>query len=740
MRLVPSRGGRRAIAGLLVPTLFLALTACSESPVEGGTSLVPPAGADGAAPTGVDATAADTGSAIGADATTSAGLGTAADAGPDAGPCPGASGGAPGTARQGAGATLYAVPVNTFIEEPTGESVATISDTSGTIAGLQGAIDAARAANPSRVLLIHLKSSAVYAVSNASLVLGSDMALVGTGATVEAISSSVTVPLIRISSGSSRVSVAGGTYDGNGAHITGIYGSAVSRVNVDDVVVKNCAEDGILLIGHGSATYDSEFAVTRSDCSGGSGHAGISIQQCTMAYLGDNECHDNLAGISVDCGWANVANNVCHGNATGIDVTGDDDVIANNSCDDNVTGIHVTGSNHMIVSNSASGNTSVGIASAGTGNNYLYNAFGAAGCNASNFSSGGTGDSIVAYGVDLDAAGQDYFYPPLIDNQHQEPVSSGKGRTDLTISSTSIDDVQSQYDAARTANPGDVIVLHLNGTFPVASSPLSLSSDTSVLLDGTIQMDSSTTATAAVSIGASQRISISGGTIDGSSLNGHFGVNVEGGSMIQVDKMTIQNLGDNSSQHSGSDSVHFFECPTPNMVTRCTIDKSGARGIWSQSKGKALYAENVISGTRAGIDCDSSTSGAVMMFNTATSNTYGLWYEQGAQHNVGIGNVSEDNVRYELDIGNLDHTTATEYNSYVCNKGTGGVGIVTAGVSSDGGAGTLTSHNFLFDNVLANASIDSRPVGAENYYSQNTQSGGTLSTSGSETFFNPAVP
>jgi parallel beta-helix repeat protein len=618
--------------------------------------------------------------------------------------------------------------------------VVTVNDTSGTLAGLQAAIDGARTANPSKVIVIHLKSATTYAVSSTSLALSSHMALVGTGATIQAASASVTVPLISISSGSTKVSVAGGTYDGNGANIRGIYGSGVSRVNIDKVVVKSCGQDGILLIGNGNTMYESEFAVTRSDCSGGSGHAGISIQQCTMAYVGDNNCHDNLAGISLDCTWANVANNVCQNNTTGIDVGGgSDNVVVNNDCNCNATGIHVTGSNNMIASNAMSGNTTVGIASAGTGNNYLDNKFGSLAGNASDFS-GVASDNVIAYGVGLGATGQNYFYPPLIDNPHTKPIANGKARTDLTIASTSIANVQTQYNAARSANPSNTIVLHLNGTFTLGAAPLSLSSDTSVLLTGTIQIDSSTKATAAISIGASQRISLSGGTIDGGGLNGHFGVDVRGGSLIQVDKMTIQNLGDNSTHHGGSDSIHFFSTPTPNLVTRCTINKSGARGIWSQTKGKVLYAENVISNTRAGIDCDSSTSGAVMMFNTATSNTYGLWYEQSAQHNVGIGNVANNNDRNQLDIGNLDHTPATEYNSYICNKATGGIGIVTAGVSSDGGTGTTTSHNFLFNNVLVNASITSHPVGTENYYSQNIQSGDMLSTSGVETFFNPAVP
>jgi hypothetical protein len=663
------------------------------------------------------------------------------DATTDTGGSGGTGGGPDGTAHQGAGPTLYTVPDNKFIEQPTGEMVVTVKDTSGTIAGLQAAIDSARAANADKVVVIYLKGGATYAVSSASLTLGSHMALVATGATIEAASASVSVPLISISSGATKVSVAGGTYDGKGAHIRGIYGSGVSRVNIDKVVVKGCGQDGILLVGNGDTMYDSEFAVTRSECSGASGHAGLAVQQCTMAYLGDNNLHDNLAGLSVEGAWANVANNVTQKNTTGIDVAGSDNVIVNNDANDNATGIHVAGSNHMITSNALSGNTKFGIVSAGMGNNYLYNKFGSG--NAAAFSPTGTGDHIIAYGASLDGTGQNYFYPPLIDNQHTQPIADGKGRTDLMISSTTMADVQAKYNAARSASPNNVIVLHLTGTFPVGAAGLALTSDTSVLLDGTVKMDSSTTASAAFSVASGQqRISISGGTLDGGGLNGNFGVSVTGGSMIHVDKMTIQNLGDNSSHHSGSDSIRFFQGVTPNLVTRNKISKSGARGIWSQSKGKALYADNVVSDTRAGIDCDSSTFGAVMMFNKVTTNTYGLWYEQGAQHNVGIGNVAENNVRNQLDSGNLDHTTATMYNSYICNTAIGGLGIVNSGVTSAGGTTTtLTSHNFMFNNVVVNATIKSSPAGTENYYSQNKQSGGSLTATGTvETFFNPAVP
>src|SRR5262249_18099320 len=283
----------------------------------------------------------------------------------------------------------------------------------------------------------------------------------------------------------------------------------------------------------------------------------------------------------------------------------------------------------------------------------------------------------------------------------------------------------------------NVIVLHLNGTFTVSANPLRLSSNTSVLLNGTIQINSSTTAKSAISASASgqTRISISGGTIDGGNLNGHTGVGIDGGSMIWVDRMTIQNLGDNSSHHSGSDSIHFHGGKTPYVVTRCTINKSGARGIWSQLSGqKALYAGNNVTLTRAGIDCDSHTFGAVMMFNTCIKNTYGIFIEQSASHNTAIGNVCTDSDRRDMEVFNNNDQPAVQFNSVVSNVLSGGTGIRNGST----GTGTVTSSNFFFNNVVLNATILAQLEGAENYYSQNYQVGGTFSTSGSETIFNGA--
>ena len=226
-----------------------------------------------------------------------------------------------------------------------------------------------------------------------------------------------------------------------------IYAPAASRVNVDKVIARNCGQDCILLKGQGNTTYDNEMTVTRCDVSGSPAHAGISIQNSTQTAVIDNNCHNNLVGIYLSCAWAEVANNTCESNSIGIQIAGgNDNVVANNTCNNNGTGIAAGASGNMIVSSSLGNNSVAGINSSGSGNNYLDNLFTSG--NAVNFGSGGSGNNIIAYKTNLSASGQNYFYPPLIDNQHtNSTIVNGMGRTDLTITSTTIDSVQSQYNS-----------------------------------------------------------------------------------------------------------------------------------------------------------------------------------------------------------------------------------------------------------------------------------------------------
>src|SRR5215469_11493468 len=84
-------------------------------------------------------------------------------------------------ARQGAVRALYTVPNTTFVEQPGGDSVVTINDTSGSISSLQAVIDNTRSANPNSVIVIHLQRGAIYSVTSPGLVLGSHECLVAEG-------------------------------------------------------------------------------------------------------------------------------------------------------------------------------------------------------------------------------------------------------------------------------------------------------------------------------------------------------------------------------------------------------------------------------------------------------------------------------------------------------------------------------------------------------------------------------
>src|SRR5438477_5094680 len=275
-------------------------------------------------------------------------------------------------AKQGAVRALYTVPNMAFVEQPSGETIITVNDTSGSIATLQTEINNARNANPGNVIVIHLLRGAIYTVSDASLTLSSHECLVAEGAIFQAANSSITVPLITIASGSTNVSVAGGTFDGQGANIQAIYAPSAARVNIDKVVAKNFGSDGVFLNGNGNTAFDNEMTVTRADVS--TSAVGIHIQNSTQTTLLDNNCHDNGRGILVSAAWANIANNTCHNNITGIDIAGgSDNIVANNTCDNNGTGIHAGGTGGMIVSNSIGGNSVAGISSTGTSNNFIDN-------------------------------------------------------------------------------------------------------------------------------------------------------------------------------------------------------------------------------------------------------------------------------------------------------------------------------------------------------------------------------
>jgi parallel beta-helix repeat protein len=650
-----------------------------------------------------------------------------------------------------AASNLYVQPgAQPFIEN-TGETVVTVNVSSGSLSDAQTQLDSARSANPSAIILLNLTGT--YTVSTTPLTLPSHTCLVlGAHAVIQASSSSATSPaLIQVSS-QTNVSIAGGTLIGAGANLNGIRVLTSNRVDIDKVVIQNCGAAGISLTGNGNTTFDNECTISRCEVSGSSSH-GISISSGTQTVLVDNYCHNNgAAGIFVGTARSTIANNRCSSNATGIIGSGNDNAITDNTVDSNPTGIALDASsnNNICSSNAINNSSSVGLSDAGTNDTLFQNVFTG---NASNLSATGTSANVIAWRGALSAANQRYFYPPLIDDQHAlTTIMNGKGRTDLTIGATSIDSVQSQYNSAVSANPNNVIVLHLTGSsYAVGATPLTLSSNTVVLLNGVIQISSSTTASSAISVTNQSFICLSGGAVDGGNLTGNNGIVVNGGSMFWIDKMAVRNFGPSNPRVGSSDVIHFSGGSTPYIVSRSLISGGAARGIWSQlSSQKAIYTDNECTGVNMdGIDCDSNTFSSLCKFNNCHDNVrYGIFFEQGAPYNIAIANTCTGNGR-GINVYNnaLPDTRVTKYNTVACNLcdvNSNAIRSGSTGVGTDGTT-TLTSHNFFFDNRATNSTsvgLEGDATGTENYYSGNiaTGNGTDIRTSGSETFFNPTTP
>ena len=648
-----------------------------------------------------------------------------------------------GNTTQGRRGNLYTAPPNGFVLSPSGnETITTINDTSGSISSVQTAINNARAANGSAVIVVNLQAGTTYTVNSSPLVLGTRVCLIANGATIRAASASVSATsLVLISSGATHVSIAGGTFDGAGAALNGIFAPQANRVNVDKVTVRNTGLEGILLRGHGSTVWDNELTVTRADVSGTS-RAGISVQNATQALLIDNHAHDiPAAGIQLtSSARSSVVNNTVTNNTTGLDIAGNDNVIANNTCTGNGTGIAAGGSANLVLSNLLGSNTT-GIRSTGTGSTFADNLFTAG--NGTTFSSAGSGNHVLAYKASLSASGQNYFRPVLVSDDHTAPLVNGMGRFDLTVNGTSLSNVQSQYNSARSSHPNTAIVLRLNGTF--TGSGLVLSSNTSVLLNGTINSASGIV----VSSSGQANVSISGGIIDGQNATGRNAIDFSGRMMV-VDGMNLRNFGARQPRRGGSDVVRFRGGSTPYLFIRNRMNNGAARGVWSQLSGsRGIYTDNDIANVNQdAIDLDSHTNAAVVKFNVLHDGIRsGVFVEEGARWNQAFGNTITGWIGTDpghADGGNglwiwANASGPTEQNSYFCNRSENNKRNIQVG-TFEATTSVSTENNFIFNNLLRNGTmgVHSQPNGTQNYFSQNIVSGNTTnySSTASATFFN----
>jgi hypothetical protein len=663
----------------------------------------PPAASDGpvaAAPDGPSGAAPDGPSGTGPDVRSGTGPET---------------GGVGGTGGVRAATTLYKPGDSSFILSA-GEQRVVVDVSSGNLAEAQSRIDMARMASPAAVIVARL--SGTYLVTGSPLRLPSSTCLVLSG-TMRAAPGAAAAALVLID-GQTKVSISGGTFDGAGAALNGIRVQGSSKVDIDAVVVRNTGREGISFTGPGATMWLGGSTITRAEVTGCA--AGIAVQAATRVLVIDGFVHDNTgAGVSfgAGAGFGAIVHSQVSGNAVGIQMDGTDNAITDNVLDANGTGVQLgaTSANDTCLQNTLSGSSAAAIRLDGNNNLVYANTFmgGAAA-----LTSAGTSNSVVPEGAPLAAGGNHYFYPPTAANPHTSPVIvTGKARTDLTISGGSMADVQTQYDQARMAHPNDVIVLHLKGTFTEAMAPFRLSSFTSVILDGTIDVTAATGPAITGGPGL-QYVSFSGGTIDAHNQVME-GLSFDLGTLVVLDHVTVKNFG-LQSPRSTSNSIRMQGGSGYSIIRGCHVDVSGGRAIWTENaSSRYIVVGNTTSHANMdGIDFDAHTANSLAKDNVSDANTRsGLFIEEGAAFNKAYGNTFSNTSSHGINVYSNVAGKSTHQNVAFCNTiiGSRGDGVRIGAIN-----GNTTSDTFLFNNVVSNtggAGIRLDPLGANNYCAAN---------------------
>jgi parallel beta-helix repeat protein len=632
-----------------------------------------------------------------------------------------------------------------FIQQLSNEKIISLQDTSGSISTLQSMVDGARASNPDSFLVVYLKGAATYSVTTAPLILGSKMCLLGGGATFSGSPTSTATSLIYISPSSSFVSITQTSVQGGSANLYGIEGRGVSRVHLDQVTVSQTGKDGFYLQGMGSTIFDNEITITRCQASliTSDGYAGIHLVDATQATCIDNIANNNCIGIllesSAHCTFFN--NQANFNSSTGIVLNNSTWCkVTKNRCFNNAIGLATFGSTssgqyNFIVSNQIQG-TSTGFMLGGTAN-ILYRNQISSGL-ISPISTTGSGIQRI-YTTDTPYtlnSNQEYFYPPTAFNQHSNLIMNGKNRTDITTAADSLSAVKTTYDASCAANPGNFIVLHLTAPQITGDATLNLNSYTSVILDGTINLNPGITAFTAT---ASTHICITGGMILGGNTTGRSGLSFTDCSRIIIEDMSLIGFGDKNTRIGNSDVIAFFNCGTPTIVTGCFLDGGAARGIWTKSGSGYILTENSSSNMNMdGIDIDAFTSRSLVQINTTTGNIrYGLFVEEGSKYNQLIYNTSVSNsIGINVFSSVAGPTSCNDFLANTCMANRRGLRVGGAkeySTNSTNGIVTIITNrsdsNFFFNNVVrdtpastntSDAAICAQVFGSENYFSQNS--------------------
>lgn len=600
--------------------------------------------------------------------------------------------------------------------------------TSGTIEEVQEQIDNTRASNPDSYIVINLAGT--YEVIDNPLTLRSKEILYFNGS-LKMRDFSVTSPsLIYVPPGQSFVGIMGegsnSILRGTGTNY-GIKVDASSNIVIDNLTFADHNISSINVQGLGTEVFSSHVSITRCTISYGSSSTTkpgdivlYDANQCIIA----NNTFTNIRSKAISLSANNSTiydNNISYielNGAIGINLNGDNNTVYNNVIDDLDTGIKINSSspisheNRIIGNDVKNSNTAIGLS--GTNNLVYNNEYTSNTLNILQESI--SNNFVIASTIPLSGTNNTYFYPPTKRNPHSTTlIVNEKGRTDISISNTTVSDIQNQYNTAVANNPNDVIVLTLGGSLTVGTSPLLLSSYSCILFEDNATLTStSTDSLYAISANDESFISVSGGTLDGNLLSAGA-VSLTNCSTCVIDAVSAINSGDKNVRGT-SDLINLKEyIAGPKIVRGCKVDQSNSRGIWLRATFLDVIIDNVITNCNLdGIDPDAFTGKCLLANNIINNNIRaGIFVEEGATQNVILKNTLTYN---EFGVNIYSFAAGpTRYNSIIGNVANyNEIGLRTGDTATQ-----TTEANYLYNNTVQNNTLYGILATTVDYYSDN---------------------
>jgi len=287
------------------------------------------------------------------------------------------------------------------------------------------------------------------------------------------------------------------------------------------------------------------------------------------------------------------------------------------------------------------------------------------------------------------------------------PMAEGIDTKELPVD---IAVVQEAVNKARSENPTNVVVLHLEGDY-ISKKPggFVLPDNTCVILAGRILTDlgipldppwqKGAPETQVVLMASNGYSSFSGGKLDGG-RQARFGINAgkQGPSISLIEGVNIASSAEDGIYTKGRKSAG------PLYLYRNSVFGAGGRGIWTHVSTPVHIIANTSVGNRQdGIDFDAHGHNNTALFNTSSGNgRHGIFFEEAVHNNLAFANRLTGND-CGVHIWNEEVKGNTGSNIIVSNICEGNrKGVNTGGKADD----RTASGNLIFNNVCSGNRVD----------------------------------